>query len=143
MKARVNAAAAPSAAAATIGGRAKNKDKNDPLAAVVEKLTNVCSTLASGPQTTETDYLTTVAAFATVQKKSPMEFIFFDQGKVKGGKVCIQHLTYGCQAGEACPLYHTKQKRICVMYNTKEGCSKKGKCPYGHELIVKDACTAF
>ena len=28
------------------------------------------------------------------------------------------------------------------MYNTKDGCQKKGKCNYGHELIGKDACTA-
>ena len=69
MRTKVKDAAAPSAAAATIGGRPKNKDKNDPLAAVVEKLTNVCSTLVSGPQIPENDYLTTVAAFATVQKK--------------------------------------------------------------------------
>ena len=70
-----------------------------------------------------------------------MDYRPFDQTKVKGGKVCLQHLTYGCQAGDSCPFHHCKQKRVCVMFNTKEGCSKKGKCPYGHELIGKEACT--
>ena len=56
MKAKVNAAAAPSAASATVGGGPKNKNKNDAnaLASVVEKLTNVCSTLATGRHVPET-----------------------------------------------------------------------------------------
>ena len=92
MKAKVNAAAGPSAAATTVGGGPKNRNKNDSnaLASVVEKLTNVCSTLASGQHVPETDYLATVAAFATVQKiKNPMELRPFDQTKVKGEKVCV------------------------------------------------------
>ena len=41
------------------------------------------------------------------------------------------------------PFHHCKQKRVCVAFNTKEGCVKKSKCPYGHELIGKETCTGI
>ena len=32
--------------------------------------------------------------------------------------------------------------KICVLFNTKDGCQKKGTCLYGHELVGKDASKA-
>ena len=52
------------------------------------------------------------------------------------------HITGGCKLGDSCPSYHCKSSNICIMHNTKDGCQRKGKCSYGHELIGKDACTA-
>ena len=146
MKAKVNTAASPNAASASVAGGTKNKNKNETkaLASVIDKLTNVCSTLATGRTVQEPDYLTSVAAFATVQKsKNALEYKPFDPTRVKGGKVCLLHLTYGCDAGDSCPFYHCKQKRVCVAFNTKEGCAKKGNCSYSHELIGKETCAGI
>ena len=62
---------------------------------------------------------------------------------LKGGKVCVAHLTEGCEKGESCPHHHTKSKRICLAYQTKQGCSR-AKCPFaaGHEIIGRLAAMA-
>ena len=65
----------------------------------------------------DNDYHTEHAAFALIQKD--IEWKPFDEAKVKGGKICINHITSTCKAGDACPFHHTKNKRICIFFNTK------------------------
>ena len=101
MKAKVSATGGGANAAAVNvddGSESKNRrnrragpDLTAPLTKAMGHLTNVCATLATtGNSSTDDDYMTTVAAFATMQKgRTPMEFKDFDQPEGKGGKICI------------------------------------------------------
>ena len=74
--------------------------------------------------------------------KATMEYRDVNLKGLKGGKICIAHITHGCSLGDACPNHHTKNRHICIGYQTTTGCIKK-KCDFAHEDVGKTAAIAL